>query len=131
MGTSQPVWYGENVYEMFLLIMSHANPDGCSAETTSIKSETGRLDLVIQLHWLETNLGEISRIDCPCGSLTTTTLQATRYCNGSFVSGAMWEKPNDGPCDLSDLAREICLLSMVEVCLAVHELNILKVYCFC
>uniref|UniRef100_A0A1X7TRM7 GAIN-B domain-containing protein n=1 Tax=Amphimedon queenslandica TaxID=400682 RepID=A0A1X7TRM7_AMPQE len=38
------------------------------------------------------------------------TLNASRYCGGDFVNGAMWQKPFVMKCKLSDLARRICQL---------------------
>lgn len=52
-------------------------------------------------------------MSCPCGSGSESTddgLQATRYCGGEFVDGAMWTAGNIAPCNFSDLARRICRL---------------------
>ena len=82
---------------------------------TYIESDSNRPDLRIPLNWTETNLGEVAYLKCPCGSsLTTSSLQASRYCAGSFEEGAYWDPSDDGACDFSDLAREVCLLSDVR-----------------
>lgn len=89
--------------------------DGCERNVTYIESDSNRPDLRIALNWTETNLGEVAFVNCPCGgNLTTSSLQASRSCAGSFEEGAYWNTPYDDPCDFSDLAREVCLLSDVR-----------------
>ena len=54
---------------------------------------------------------------CPCGNNSSEgggILQATRYCGGDFISGAMWTEPNVAACNFSDLTREICDLRNVS-----------------
>ena len=90
--------------------------DGCHKSQTQIESDLGDPRLLITLTWPETDLGETSKITCLCGtSVSPTISQATRYCAGNFQDGAHWEDPHDSPCDLSDLARELCLLSNVSI----------------
>ena len=89
--------------------------DGCERNVTYIESDSNRPDLRTSLVWPETNLGQVAILNCPCGSdVTTSLLQASRYCAGSFENGAYWSTPFDDLCDFSDVAREICLLSSVR-----------------
>lgn len=87
--------------------------DGCQAENTTIHSTTDTsLDIIIS--WPETNLAEVARIPCPCGSLTISGQFATRQCGGSFIMGAEWQAENINPCNLSENARQICQLTTVS-----------------
>ena len=88
--------------------------DGCSTATNQIPSNSkNRTDLTIIITWLETNFGDTAVVTCPCGNLNITALVGSRYCGGSFTSGAEWSSPHIAPCNLSNSAREICQLSQV------------------
>ena len=54
---------------------------------------------------------------CPCGYKSSEgggILQATRYCGGDFISGALWTEPNVAACNFSDLTHKICDLRNVS-----------------
>ena len=72
--------------------------------------------MTVHIIWPETNIGEFSEVDCPCGNVTSKvgSLIGTRYCGGDFTNGGQWRNPNVASCNFSDLAREICQLA--EVC---------------
>ena len=91
--------------------------DGCPANSTFIQSYSGRQDLTITISWPETNVGVQAIMTCPCGNRDSKgegIFQATRYCGGDFVNGAMWFEPSVAACNFNDLAREICQLRNVN-----------------
>ena len=91
--------------------------DGCRSDTTTIPSRSNDPALELAVLWPETDLGRVSMVACPCGSVSSivgVSLRATRYCGGNFVSGAQWEEPDVSPCDFSDTARQICQLASVS-----------------
>lgn len=56
-------------------------------------------------------------LSCPCGGLdlNSTTLTATRRCEGMQEYGAVWqEHPNDANCNFSVITRKICNLANVS-----------------
>ena len=93
--------------------------DGCRSNITEIPSLSGNPNLTISIEWPETNIGELAKVNCPCGNVTSDegSLIATRYCAGDFTNGGQWENPNAAACNFSDLAREICQLAEVYMLL--------------
>ena len=88
--------------------------DGCPANVTRIPGPSGYPDLY--LHWPETNLGDTAVINCPCGglNLNSTTMIATRRCEGTYKDGAVWqEHPYYRKCNFSLTTRKICILAQV------------------
>ena len=91
--------------------------DGCFSNSTTIPSPSGNPNLTLTIVWPETNIGVLAVVDCPCGSNGTSgggKLQATRYCGGDFINGALWSEFDVTRCNFSDLARRICHLSNVS-----------------
>ena len=73
--------------------------------------------------WPEANIGVQVIRSCPCGSKSSKDegiLEATRYCGGDFINGAIWSEANIAACNFSDLTREIC--DLINVC----ERNVLE-----
>ena len=92
--------------------------DGCRSNVTEIPSyQSGNANLTISISWPESNIGELAKVECPCGNVTLggRILLATRYCGGDFTNGGRWTNPDVAPCNFSDVSREICQLA--EVCL--------------
>lgn len=100
-------------YITFLFVLI----DRCPASTTRIPGPPGYSDLFLDLHWPETNLGDTAVLTCPCGGLdlNSTTLIATRHCEGTDEYGAFWqEHPYDVNCNFSVITRRICNLADVS-----------------
>lgn len=88
--------------------------DGCPSEQTVIYSyQSDRSELNISLVWNETNIGELAKVNCPCGVESSGAGQATRYCGGDFINGAKWSNAVVDSCNITDFAREICRLTKV------------------
>ena len=104
--------FAEKEYDLYV----NGELYNCTSTETVILSSSGRQDLNITLVWPETIIGRQVIVNCPCGngSLDTGLLQATRYCGGNFTNGAKWAEANIAACNLSDLAREICMLKNVS-----------------
>lgn len=55
---------------------------------------------------------------CPCGPEDFdigVQRFARRHCGGTFVDGAVWEKPKDDECRMFSLsARKLCQLALVR-----------------
>ncbi len=57
-------------------------------------------------------------VKCPCGvgvDLGEGSLEARRYCGGTFTGGARWDKGSIANCNFSNQAREICNLASVGI----------------
>ena len=74
-------------------------------------------NLTISISWPESNVGELAKVQCPCGNVTLggRILIASRYCGGDFTNGGRWTNPDIAPCNFSDVSREICQLAKVCV----------------
>lgn len=94
--------------------------DGCTAETTLVGLQQQGV-LNISLDWPESDLGELVRLQCPCGNLAdigrAIRRTATRVCGGTFSSGAVWEMSMDQACDLSITTRRLCEVANVSSCM--------------
>ena len=91
--------------------------DGCQANVTHLPSHSGNPSLTLSIPWPEINIGETAIVRCPCGNVSfgAGSLEATRYCGGSFTTGAKWDREMSAACDFSDRARKICNLATVSV----------------
>lgn len=89
--------------------------DGCASKNYLIPSYQGNRSLDFNVTWPETNLGQVAIIECPCGglNLSSTALQATRKCGGTYDSGAEWEIPDVSACNFTDKTRMLCELASV------------------
>ena len=57
-------------------------------------------------------------VKCPCGDgvdLGAGSLEARRYCGGTFTGGARWDEGFIANCNFSNRAREICNLASVGI----------------
>ena len=67
-----------------------------------------------RITWPETDLGQTASVNCPCGTLDTTSYQATRVCGGDYTSGAEWRSGDVSPCVFSDTTLRLCQVTEVR-----------------
>ena len=94
------------MYYIVSLSLSLHTTDGCISEVTSFSSS---------IYWPETNLGSTIELDCPCGDLSLGEGRpiGTRTCSGDFISGAIWNTPNDSVCEFQIQEQELCDITQV------------------
>ena len=91
--------------------------DGCPKNSTFIPSPSGDPDLIIELEWPETDIGQTQKLKCPCGPANFSigvVREATRRCWGTFQEVAVWDDPMAASCNFSDTARQLCKLAFVR-----------------
>ena len=75
-------------------------------------------DVPIILEWPETSIGINHTLPCPCGNLSTISgrvnRNAFRFCNGSFITGAVWDAPLQQACNFSATTKKLCQITAVS-----------------
>ena len=106
MATYEALWLTHLSSTQDLLFVT----DACISEETVIPSSVdGGLDIILQ--WPETAIGQTVTLECPCANVSLGIQNnATRYCGGDFDTGGMWSSPEQDACNLTEIARTLCLI---------------------
>ena len=91
--------------------------DGCPEDVTSL----GERSLTIR--WPESDIGMVT-VPCPCGNVAGIINQnATRFCFGNFDERAEWGIANVSSCNFSQIALDLCEISLVSLLVYTQELE--------
>ena len=69
--------------------------------------ESARPDLNINLVWNEANIGELTKVSCPCG------IEVSSGADRDFTDRTKWSNATIESCNITDFVREICHLTKV------------------
>lgn len=68
-----------------------------------LAEKTGKKNLKGTFQWTLTEVGHTANLSCPYGP---TGAHAKRSCFGNFVSGAIWNAPDDSSCSFQSKTTE-------------------------